>query len=309
MREEKLRELRPALYHRFHLLMPLFSHPLARRVWRCLVGAFWLFYFAFIVLVLALRYLLLPNVETYRSEIERQLSQAVGLSVSIGRIDASWDGINPDLVLSDVIVADSSGEPALVLTRVHSVLSWSSIPRLSLRLRLLQLDAPTLHLRRDGDGRFYVAGIAVDQAGGDNGIGDWVLAQKQIAVQGATVVWEDAKRAVPPLILEEVNFSLENDGRRHRFGLNAMPPVALAARIDLRGDLRGKNLEDFASWSGQAFVQVDYADLAVWRTWIDYPVTLPYGRGAVRAWLGLAEGHVQELTADFSLDDVQLRLA
>ena len=302
-------ELRPALYHRLHLLMPVLAHPLTGRIWRIAVRVFWLLYFGFVLLILALRYLLLPNIENYRSEIAHQVSRAIGLSVSIGRIDASWAGIDPDLMLSDVVIADSDGRPALAFTRVHGILSWSSIAHLGLRLRLLQVDEPTLHLRRDRDGRFYVAGIAIDRAGGDSDVGDWVLAQREIRVHGATVVWEDTQRQAPPLILEAVNFSLANHGHRHRFGLTALPPPALAARIDLRGDFRGKDLGRTESWSGQAFVKVDYADLAVWQTWLDYPIALPHGRGAVRAWAGFAKGKFQDLTADLSLDDVSLRLA
>jgi uncharacterized protein YhdP len=55
--------------------------------------------------------------------------------VSIGGIEASWDGIHPDLILSDVRIADAQGQPALAFSRVESVLSWSSLPRLQLRLR------------------------------------------------------------------------------------------------------------------------------------------------------------------------------
>jgi len=306
MRQEDLRQ---ALYHRFHFLVPLLAHPATGRVWRLVVRVFWLLYFAFVLLILALRYLLLPNIETYRPAIEQQLSRALGLSVSIGRIAASWDGIHPDLLLSDVRIADSDGQPALALPRVHSVLSWSSLPRMALRLRLLQIDEPTLHLRRDSDGRFTVAGIAMAAEGADNAAGDWILAQKRIRVSGATVIWEDAMRQAPPLILEAVNFGLDNDGRQHRFGLTASPPPNLAAGIDLRGDFRGRHLGQLESWNGQAFVQIDYADLAVWRTWIDYPIALPHGRGALRAWLGVAQGELQELTADLSLDDLGLRLA
>jgi uncharacterized protein YhdP len=79
------------------------------------VRAFWLLYFGFVLLILALRYLVLPNIETYRPAIEQQLSRTLGLSVSIGRIAASWDGIHPDLLLSDVRIADSKGQPALAL--------------------------------------------------------------------------------------------------------------------------------------------------------------------------------------------------
>ena len=306
MREE---ELRPAVYHRFHVLVPIVSHPLLRATWRIAVRGFWLFYFAFVLLILALRYLVLPNIETHRPEIERQLGQALGLSVAIGRVEARWDGLNPDLMLSDVRLADAQGQPALAFSRVHGILSWSSLPRLQLRLRLLQIDAPTLHLRRDADGRFFIAGIPVKQENHDNSIGDWLLAQKRIRINGATILWEDARRQAPALILEDVNLALDNDGRRHRFGLTALPPAALASRIDLRGDFRGKNFEQAKSWQGRAFAQIDYADLAAWRAWLDYPFALSHGRGAVRAWVGFADGGLNELTADFSLDEVDLRLA
>ena len=306
MRQE---ELRSAFYHRFHFLVPVVSHPAVHTLWHIAVRAFWLLYFGFVVLILALRYLVLPNIESYGPEIEHQLSQALGLSVAIGKVEARWDGLNPDLILSDVRLADPQGQPALAFNRVRSVLSWSSVPRMQLRLRLLQIDEPTLHLRRDADGRVYVAGLAVSTADNDGKLADWVLAQKRIRVKGATVVWEDAQRAAPPLILKDLDFALDNNGRQHRFGLTASPPSELAAKIDLRGDFRGKHVEHPESWPGQAFAQLDAADLAAGRAWIDYPIDLPRGRGALRVWAGFADGGLSDLTADFSLDDVNLRLA
>ncbi|MCM8599774.1 MAG: TIGR02099 family protein [Candidatus Accumulibacter sp.] len=306
MRQE---ELRPAIYHRLHHLLPVISHPATRCLGRLALRACWLLYFAFVLLILALRYLLLPNIESYRPEIERQVSQALGLAIAIGHIEASWDGIHPDLVLSDVRIADAQGLPALTFTRVESVLSWSSLPHLQLRLRSLRIAEPTLHIRRDASGHLFVAGIAIGQQESDSGVADWLLAQRRIRIHGATVVWEDAQRDAPPLVLDDVDLALDNDGHRHRFGLTGLPPAELASRIDLRGDFRGQDVEHLAAWKGQAFVQIDYADLAVWRTWLDYPVALPHGRGAVRAWMGIVDGGLRELTADLSLDDVKLRLA
>ena len=302
-------ELRPALYHRLHRLLPLIAHPAARWIGRCALRSLLVLYFAFVGLILALRYLVLPNIENYRPEIERQVSQAIGLSVAIGRVAASWDGINPDLTLADVRIADPQGQPALAFNRVEGVLSWSSLATLQLRLRLLRIDEPTLHLRREVDGRFFVAGIAVGGQEEDSGVADWVLAQKSIRINGATVVWEDARRNAPALILEDVNLAVDNDGRHHRFGLTALPPAALASKLDVRGDFRGQAFEHLASWKGQAFAQIDSTDLAAWRTWLDYPLALPHGRGGVRAWADFADGSLRELTADLSLDDVKLRLA
>ena len=109
--------LRPAFDQRGFFLAPFVANRAVRGLWRALVWGFWLVYFGFVVLVLALRYAVLPHVETYRGDIERLSSRALGQAVSIGRVEASWEGINPDLTLLDVRVADAEGRPG----RAHFV--------------------------------------------------------------------------------------------------------------------------------------------------------------------------------------------
>ena len=93
---------RAAIAHR----RPLATRRALRGLWRVLVWGFWLVYFSFVVLVLVLRYGVLPHIEDYRSDIELLASRGLGQPISIGRVEASWDGINPDLTLFDVRVAD-----------------------------------------------------------------------------------------------------------------------------------------------------------------------------------------------------------
>lgn len=303
--------LRSALFLRFaHLAhrSPLLTHPAAQALWRTLVWTFWLLYFSFILLVLLLRYSVLPNIEHYRADIEQRVSQALGQTVSIGHIEASWAGINPDLTLLDVRVADAQGRPALALARVETVLSWWSVPNFQLRLRRLNIDEPTLHLRRAADGQIFIAGIPLRSTQDDGAVSRWVLAQQQIRIRGATVVWEDALRNAPALVLEDLNFGLDNSAWHHRFGLTALPPSALASKIDVRGDFSGDDLARFDAWTGRLFAEINYTDLAVWRHWIDYPLALPHGQGALRTWAGFANGAWREVTADLALEDLSLRL-
>ncbi len=302
-------ELRTALYHRLYFLVPVVFHPMAPRFWRFVGWGGVFLYFVFIALILTLRYSILPHIENYRSDIERLASRGLGQTVSIGRIEANWKGINPDLDLFDVRVFDAQGRSALAFSRVEAILSWWSLPAGRLKLRSLRIDEPALNLRRDGEGRFFVAGIPVGEAQDDGDASDWLFDQRRIRIRGATLVWEDELRKAPPLILEDVNFALDNDGRRHRFGLTALPPKAMASMIDVRGDFHGSDPGEMARWSRRAYAEVAYADLAVWRQWIDYPVTLPHGRGGVRAWLDFSDGGLREITADLSLQEVSLRLA
>src|SRR5690606_5767200 len=163
----------------------------------------------------------------------------------------------------------------------------------------------------------------------DARLSDWVLAQGQIVIRDATLNWDDALRQAPTLTLKKVNFNLRNNGRRHRFGLTAEPPAALATRLDMRGDLRGGELAQFDRWQGQLYAELDYADLAVWRTWVDYPITLTRGSGGLRLWMDFTAAQTQDsalpagagepggaafahritgITADVALSDVQMRL-
>jgi len=302
-------ELRAAIYHRLHWLLPFIWYRPVRVAWRLLVWGFWIVYFSFVVAVLALRYSVLPHVEAYRGDVERLVSGALGQSVSIGRLEASWDGINPDLTLIDVRIADAGGRPALAFSRVEAILSWWSVPSAQLKLRLLRIEQPTLNLRRDTQGHFFIAGIPVSREVSDNNVSDWILALKRIRVRGATLVWDDELRQAPQLTLQNLDFALDNNGTQHAFGLTARPPAELASMIDIRGDFRGSDVDRVQAWSGKMYAGITYADLAIWRQWIDYPIALAHGRGALRAWLGFGQGSLREITADVSLQDVSLRLA
>ena len=220
---------RARLYHRLHRLLPAIEfvrvRPALRRAGRLLGWAAVLLYFGFVVLVLALRYSILPNIEQYRPGIEQLSSRALGLQVNIGRIDASWLGLSPDLTLSNVQISDAEGRPALAFSRIEAVLSWWSVPKATLKLRLLRIDEPVLHLRPDAKKKKIITDIPLaDSNENDGQVSDWGRAQRRIRINGATVVWEDEKRKAAPLILEDLNFALDNDGRRHRFGLTALPP-------------------------------------------------------------------------------------
>lgn len=298
--------LRIALYRRLRWVWPVLASPLTGRGLRLLAWGSFVAWLLFVLLLLVLRYGILPRVGDYKAEIERAASRAVGQAVSIGSLEARWLGLNPDLVLTDVRVLDAAGEPSFTLTRVESVLSWQTLWRLRPTLALLAFEAPVLHIRREPDGRITVAGIAAEGEA-DPAFAEWVLAQKRIRIHDATLVWEDRLRGAPPLVLEDLQFALDNRGRRHRFGLSAAPPELLAARLDIRGEIEGTLGEALESLAGRLFVQLDYADLAGWRAWVDYPVDLPQGRGALRFWGDLEDGG-GAVTADLALEEVRLRL-
>ena len=258
--------------------------------------------------VLALRWTVLPAVEQYRPQIEAQLSKSLKLPIRIERVSADWSGFRPHLAIDGLQLIDPQGRTALRLDRVDADVGWMSLLTASLRFHRLEILAPALSIHREADGRIYVAGIKVDSGSQGGDVSDWVLSQSSIIIRGASLEWVDALRGAPPLQLRDVNFRLDNSGSRHRFGLHAQPPAELATRLDLRGDLKGRDVAKLADWEGELYAELDYADLAGWRAWVDYPLWLPHGSGSVRAWTAFADRKITSLTTDLALRGVTVRL-
>lgn len=259
------------------------------------------------LVALALKFWIMPDVDRYRPDLEAAASRAAGVPVRIGALEADWLGIHPRLLLRDVRLQPASGDP-LLLPRVEAIGSWWSLAVLEPRLRQLTLEGPRFFLRRAPDGVIHLAGIALNGPGAPSPFPDWLLRQGRIVIKDAQVVWLDEQLAAPPLALSGVRLLLENRFGRHRFGGVAWPSDA-AARLDLRGDLRGRSVHHPAGWSGLLFAQVAGARFATWGQWVPWAQeAVRGGRGDLRFWLTLDQGQPRGLTGDARLDEVALRM-
>jgi uncharacterized protein (TIGR02099 family) len=256
-----------------------------------------------------LRMWVLPDIERYHDEITQAASYAVGQKVKIGKIEADWRGFRPHLLFADVRVLDQEGETALFLPRVDNSISWMSLFTGQLRLYRLEIDRPDLLIKRDEQGKLFIAGVPLSNEASDNDLSDWLLHQHRIVVRDARITWQDDVRKVPALTLNKVNLRIENSRDTHRFAVRALPPRKLSSEIDVRGDFVGDSFDDLSEWRGQLFAQIDHADVGALRTWAPLPQSLKSGQGGMRVWLGVEQGHVVQMTGDLALSDVVTRLA
>jgi len=288
-----------------------FKVPL-RRLLRAIEILAWAGFFAFALIFLSLRYWVLPNIEQYRGDIVAAISRAVGLQVKIGALATDWQGLRPRLSISDVRVYDTDGREALVLPSVENVVGWRSLLVRELRLHSFLIDGPKLTVRRDANGEIFVAGIRISGLAGDKGEGrlsDWILSQGRIIVRGAEIEWRDEARKAPPLSLSALNLRLENDGDVHLVGFSARPPRELGPGMEVRAALEGSSVRDPAKWNGRMYAEFGYTNLAGWRAWVDYPLDVRRGAGALRLWATLSAGKITQGTADVALSNVSARLA
>ena len=292
---------------RAHATLPARALRVVRFIAYVLVAGF----AGFCVLLLVLRYVVMPQVPAHRSEIAAMLSHRIGAPLEIDSLATGWDGWNPKLVIDGFRVrADAGAQSTLELPHVEMVAAWTSLPLFQLRLKQLSIDRPTLAIRRDANGHFHVAGMEIDpaSAGADSRFLPWLLRQREISVHDAVVSWHDEARGAPLLTLEHVELRLQNEFGRHRFGATGVPPAALASPLDVRGDLGAASFTDWHAAKGDLYLRLDYADVAAWRAWLPLPVGVDSGQGALRLWFRFAGGMATSVIADVELADVRARV-
>ncbi len=321
------------------LRVPLLLRASLRLAWRSIkhmprivLIAATLLLFAGAAVLLSLRYWVLPDIGRYHADITAMASRAIGQPVIIGKVEADWRGIRPHLRFTDVRILDALGQTALVLPRIDNVISWTTLISGEVRLHSVEFDQPNLQLKRDAQGVLHIAGVTLPsqmpgQITGRAGDADWLLQPARIVVRNASITWQDEQQAAPLMALSNVNLVIENrkylpglslgknwsfakdSGNRHSFALRALPPPELSGELDIRGDFYGDTFNDMPAWRGQLYTHLDYVDVAAWRPWLPLSEAVSGGKGAMRMWLGIADGKLDNLTADMALLDVQAQLA
>ncbi len=267
---------------------------------------------ALLLIWLVLHWGILPHIDQWRGAIEQRASSALGIQVQIGEIQVHSSGWVPSVEMRQVVLLDTAKRPALVLPRVVAALAPHSLLALELRFRQLFIEGAQLEVRRDANGHIFVAGLDLDQPGGndDRAALRWFLKQSEIVIRGGSLRWVDEQRAAPPLALSDVQLVIRNGLRRHSMQFDATPPAAWGERFTVRGRFRQPLLdgEDLKHWTGTAYADLPGADVRLLQQYVTLPFSVSKGDGAVRAWVDLTRGEVSEATVDVALRAVTTQL-
>ncbi|QDQ28386.1 TIGR02099 family protein [Chitinimonas arctica] len=251
-----------------------------------------------------------PHLEDYRPRVRAELSQRIGRPVEIGRIDGGWRAGLPYLDFRQVALHQADGRLALKLDQVEATLSWWPLLIGDLRFDRLTLRRPDLQLVRAADGTISLAGLALNHGSGDGALGNWILRQHDIAIVDGRVGWRDDMRKAPLLVLDHVDFKLENLlFGRHATQLSATPPASLAKPFNLSVTWQGDEVAHFSDWRGSLKTDLHVIDLVRWRDWLPYPVEVRQGNGQLELALDFHGAQLTEVDATLALRDTSLRLA
>lgn len=257
----------------------------------------------------ALHFVIVPRIAEFRPLLQEQASRMLGVSVQIGDIVATSNGVIPSFELSQVRLFDAQGREVLKLPRILVALSARSL--LVLGLEQLTIDGPVLNVRRAPDGQIWVAGVALpkDEKGSSAGA-DWIFSQPELAIRNGTVTWIDELRAAPALTLTGVDGVLRNQQRGHAMRLQANPPPDWGERLSVSGLFKQRLLTLHAGawreWEGVLFADLPQTDLSHVRHYADLGVNVVQGVGALRVWADVRQGAFTGATADVALHRVQV---
>jgi uncharacterized protein (TIGR02099 family) len=267
---------------------------------------------AILIAVLTVQFYIFPNIDKYKGKIATFASQVAKQKVVIGNIKADWQGINPHLSLSNIDVFDAQNRLALQLKNTDASITWLSILRLEPYLSHLTFYTPELITRRDSTGEIFVAGISM--SGQSNAeLPNWLLRQHKVEVRNAKVVWLDEMRGAPAISLDHINLEISTPLWRslignHRITISALPSIGTNKPITFNGNIYGDDVSQIEQWRGNITLQLESADVAAFRPWLDYPIDIQSGVGSTKVMVHFANSHAQSISSDVALDNVQIQL-
>ncbi|MBS0294267.1 MAG: TIGR02099 family protein [Proteobacteria bacterium] len=255
---------------------------------------------------------IVPRIGDFRPQLEAQAQRVLGVPVRIAALSARSAGFFPTVELSGVALLDPEGREALRLPRVVVALSPRSLLRLG--FEQIYVEGPQLDIRRERDGRIFIAGLSLrDSGSGNSSAADWLFAQPEVAIRGGLLRWSDALRGAEPLALTDVDLVLRNVGWRHGLRLDATPPPDWGERFTLRGQFRQPLLATHAGnwqrWSGQLYAYFARVDVSRLNHYADLgSLRVQQGSGALRTWLDVQQGRIVGGAADMALAEVNATL-
>ncbi|MBM4207874.1 MAG: TIGR02099 family protein [Gammaproteobacteria bacterium] len=228
----------------------------------------------------------LTGVERYKSDLETRISALVGTPVKFGKLSANMRGVSPELVVKDIkftpLLKTENTSLHFQEIRFGINLGRFLLTRDSLSSSSVTVVGATLNTYRNTNGDLVVEGL---KAGKGQPL--WLLQGRKYELLQSHVTWQDKLKQARPVILDNVNVAIINQGDNHRInalaktpeslgeGLTAIVnftgainrPEAINGKLYLKAD-RLKLSEILSPYLPEEFgLTAGIADLSLWGQW------------------------------------------
>jgi len=220
--------------------------------------------------------LALPDIGSYRSEIEAWVSRYTGLPVVIRSIEAEWSGWIPRLYLEDIELLDKTGKNPVIHFREAQVniAPLSSLLNRRIIPRQLIISGFRISVTQMEDGSILIRELNRDMQTQEDNSGDdltrWLISQTRIVLRDVDIEWLDVKYRQDPVALSDVTLLLRSDGERLQIEGSALLPAEYGQELGFAFDSYGNLLSP--DWSGELYLHAKNVNPDGW-----YPHSLPAG--------------------------------
>ena len=263
--------------------------------------------------LLSLTRLLLPSLQSYRTDVERKVSALIGQPVRIRTLDAHLLGLAPTVILEDVRLLNRQGTRTVAHFRQAriSIDVLASLRQHRAVMSELTVVGAELTLLRLPDGRLKIQGLtggaAPAAAAKVDGIGRWLLSQGRLALFDSRVHWHDLATG-RKVELRRVDIELRNSNARHQLNIDVQLPPGMGRRLHLALDLSGNVLQP-DGWSGDAYLSADeLRPTPLWNGAVPgSALTIERGRFNLHLWGSWQAGRLTDVVGKLAATDLALR--
>jgi uncharacterized protein (TIGR02099 family) len=269
------------------------AHRLYRLFWYSLVVAIIL-----IAIGISLVRAFLPDVKSYRGEIEQLASRFLDQAVQIESMDARLDGLTPTFIFSGVHMLDKEKKRELIrfeqLRLGFDLIQ--SIRRGRVMPRSLTITGVNLGIVRRANGTLRIQGLDVNKLGETiasrqeqaevetNELGEWFFERSRLSIEKSSVLWRDDQHEGKTIRFENVNFELRNDANRHQLMGRVTLPSDLGEDLEASVDFTGNILVP-QGWNGKFYARGKKVQAKNWGMKPMYmDVTLQQGELDMQVW-------------------------
>jgi len=257
--------------------------------------------------------LLLPDIGTYRSEIESWVSNYTNLPVAIRVIEADWQGWTPRLYLEDIdLLSRDTNSPIINFTEAQlSIDLLASLKHRQIIPKQLTVSGFSIAVIREQDGSIDIEGIRVDnyqdQENRNDELANWLFGQSYIELQNISVEWIDKKHHQDSVSLTETNLRLRSDGSRMQIEGAAMLPANYGASMNFAIDVTGNLLS--SEWTAELYMHGTNINPDSWyRAYLPADIKVIGGNATTSIWSVWENARLSSVDGFLDYNDFHVQL-
>jgi uncharacterized protein (TIGR02099 family) len=263
------------------------------------------------VLITVVR-LMLPDIGSYRDDIQAWVSHYMGYPVVIQSLHADWRGWSPQLYLNDVTLLNQAGDRAIaefdnayisfnpLRSLYHRQLIPESLVISGVRLQLMRLEDGSLLAVYPGQPpEMYDEFLTNDE------LTRWLLAQPIVELRNARIDWFEQQHVQRPVNLQNANLLLRTDADRTQITGDADLARQLGDRIEFSLDVEGDLLS--SDWRGMIYIRGEQLLPAGWPAYSQWQdVEIGAGRSDLEIWSEWENAALKNMSGTLSVSDLLL---